>query len=62
VPEWEQIVISKIQIMTEQTANKSISVDDALNKLDNDVNKILEKRRWIMQQKIKNDLTQRSKK
>lgn len=62
VPEWEQIVISKIQIMTEQTANKSMSVDDALKKLDNDVDKILEKRRWIMQQKINNDLNRQQKK
>lgn len=51
IPEWEQIVISKIQTTTEKTAKKSVSVDEALKTLDNDVNTILEKHRWIMQQK-----------
>ena len=54
IPEWEQIVISKIQTTAEKTANKSESVDVALKKLDDDVNQILEKRRWIIQQKEKN--------
>lgn len=53
IPEWEQIVISKIQTTAEKTANKSATVDEALKSLDNDVDKILEKRRWIIQQKSK---------
>lgn len=51
IPEWEQIAISKIQTTAEKTANKSISIDEALKNLDNDVDRILEKRRWIVQQK-----------
>lgn len=51
IPEWEQIVISKIQTTVEKTANKSAGIDEALKSLDNDVNRILEKRRWIVQQK-----------
>lgn len=53
IPEWEQIVISKIQTTVEKTANKSSGVDEALKTLDSDVDRILEKRRWIVQQKTK---------
>lgn len=59
IPEWEQIVISKMQTTAEKTANKSVSIDEALKSMDFDVNKILEKRRWILQHKslqVKNEL------
>lgn len=48
IPEWEQIVFAKIQQYVEQVAAKKINVNDALQQLDDDVNKILEKRRWIL--------------
>ncbi|MFA7419258.1 MAG: sugar ABC transporter substrate-binding protein [Melioribacteraceae bacterium] len=54
IPEWEQIVFQKIQQeMVEPIARKRISIDDALKKLDRDVNNILEKRRYILS--IKHD-------
>ena len=44
IPEWEQIVFQKVQQeMVEPIARKRISIDDALKKLDEDVNKVLEK-------------------
>ena len=52
IPEWEQIVFQKVQQeMVEPIARKRISIDDALKKLDEDVNKILEKRRYILSKK-----------
>jgi multiple sugar transport system substrate-binding protein len=48
IPEWEQIVFGKIQQCAELTAQNKISVDIALKNLDNEVNNILEKRRWIL--------------
>jgi multiple sugar transport system substrate-binding protein len=48
VPEWEQIVFSKVQQYAELTARGVMSVDDALRNLDSDVDKILEKRRWLI--------------
>ena len=54
VTEWEQIAFSKIQQYAEATAGKSMSLDNALKALDADVNKILEKRRWLLKKnKIK---------
>lgn len=52
IPEWEQIVFQKVQQeMVEPIARKRISIDDALKKLDEDVNNILEKRRYILSKK-----------
>jgi multiple sugar transport system substrate-binding protein len=51
IPEWEQIVFQKIQQYAELIARKKMSVDEAMEKLDNDVNNILEKRRWLLNQK-----------
>ncbi|RJQ59314.1 MAG: extracellular solute-binding protein [Stygiobacter sp.] len=52
IPEWEQIVFQKVQQeMVEPIARKRISIDDALKKLDEDVNKVLEKRRYILSKK-----------
>ncbi len=48
IPEWEQIVFSKIQQYAEYTARDKMSVEEAMEKLDNDVNRILEKRRWLV--------------
>jgi multiple sugar transport system substrate-binding protein len=48
VPEWEQIAYSKIQQYAELAARNVLSVDEALKRLDKDVDKILEKRRWLL--------------
>jgi len=48
IPEWEQIVSQKIQQCAELTAQNKESVAIALKNLDAEVNKILEKRRWLM--------------
>jgi len=48
VPEWEQIAFSKIQQYAELAARGVLSVDEALQRLDADVDRILEKRRWII--------------
>lgn len=54
IPEWEQIAFSKVQQYAELAARGVMSVDDALKNLDKDVDRILEKRRWIVEEK-KND-------
>lgn len=46
IPEWEQIVFSKLQQYAEFAARGVMSTDEALKKLDEDANRILEKRRW----------------
>jgi len=51
IPEWEQIAFSKIQQYAELAARNSMSIDEALKNLDKDVDRILEKRRWIVEQK-----------
>jgi multiple sugar transport system substrate-binding protein len=48
VPEWEQIAFSKIQQYAEIAARGDMSVEEALTALDEDVDRILEKRRWLM--------------
>lgn len=48
ITEWEQIVFSKLQQYLEFAARGALTSDEALASLDNDVNKILEKRRWIL--------------
>ncbi|GAB4365845.1 MAG: sugar ABC transporter substrate-binding protein [Calditrichia bacterium] len=48
IPEWEQIAFSKIQQYAEVASRGVMSVDEALEALDRDVNKILEKRRWLL--------------
>ncbi len=47
IPEWEQIVISKIQHYIERLAAQKLSVDETAKKLDEEANNILEKRRWL---------------
>lgn len=51
ITEWEQIAFSKIQQYAEVASRGAMTVDEALNALDNDVNKILEKRRWMLARK-----------
>ncbi len=48
IPEWEQIVFSKLQQYLEFAARGAITIDKALADLDKDVDKILEKRRWML--------------
>jgi|SRR5690554_44323 len=48
VPEWEQIVFSKIQQYAELAARNVLTVDEALKRLDEDADRILEKRRWLL--------------
>lgn len=55
IPEWEQIAFSKVQQYAELAARGVMSVDEALKKLDNDVNRILEKRKWLVENKNTNN-------
>lgn len=48
IPEWEQIVISKIQQYIERLAAQRLSVDETAKKLDEEADNILEKRRWLL--------------
>lgn len=47
VPEWEQIVI-KLQLYVEYLATNTLTVDEALRRFDADVDRMLEKRRWLV--------------
>jgi len=49
IPEWEQIAL-KLQQYVEVTAYGKLSPEQAMQKLDQEVNLILEKRRWLLQQ------------
>jgi multiple sugar transport system substrate-binding protein len=51
IPEWEQIAFAKVQQYAELAARNSMNIDEALKNLDKDVDRILEKRRWIVEQK-----------
>jgi multiple sugar transport system substrate-binding protein len=48
VAEWEQIVI-KLQLYVEYVATQTMTVDEALQKFDGDVDQMLEKRRWLVE-------------
>jgi len=52
IPEWEQIAFYKIQQYAEYAARGAMTVDHALEALDDDVNTILEKRRWLMNRQV----------
>lgn len=54
IPEWEQIAFSKVQQYAEYTARGVMSVDEALKHLDSDVDRILEKRRWLVEKESGN--------
>lgn len=47
VPEWERIA-TKVYEHVDRIIRGSVSVDQALEALDRDVNEILEKRRWML--------------
>lgn len=53
IPEWEQIVFSKLQQYAEFAARGVMTTETALKKMDLDVDRILEKRRWLENQKEK---------
>ncbi len=53
VPEWEHIAYAKLQQYVEQVARKAMTIDEALQRLDKDVNRILEKRRWMIRKNFK---------
>lgn len=48
VPEWEQIVI-KLQLYVEHIATNTMTVDEALRRFDSDTDRMLEKRRWLVE-------------
>lgn len=52
IPEWEQIVFSKLQQYAEFAARGVMSTNEALKKLDEDADRILEKRRWIVENQL----------
>ena len=54
VPEWEQIAFSKVQQYAELAARNVLSVEEALKNLDKDVDRILEKRRWMVEKRKSN--------
>ncbi len=47
IPEWERIA-SRIAYYAELAVRQQLSVDEALAALDRDVDRILEKRRWLL--------------
>jgi multiple sugar transport system substrate-binding protein len=51
IPEWEQIVFSKLQQYAEFAARGVMTTEEALKKLDEDADRILEKRRWLVENK-----------
>ncbi|MEP0860169.1 MAG: sugar ABC transporter substrate-binding protein [Ignavibacterium sp.] len=53
IPEWEQIVFSKLQQYAEFAARGVMTTEEALRKLDEDADRILEKRRWLTSKQIK---------
>jgi len=50
VPEWERIA-TEMRLVGEQVANDRMSVDEAAAELDRRADRILEKRRWMLDQK-----------
>ena len=48
IAEWEQIAFSKLQQYAEYAARGVMTTDEALKHLDEDVDVILEKRRWLL--------------
>ena len=47
IPEWERIA-NKLAYHAERAIRRQVSVDEALAALDRDVDRILEKRRWLL--------------
>ncbi len=53
VPEWEQIAFSLIQRYAEFAARGVYPVDECLRRLDLEVDRVLEKRRWMLAMETK---------
>lgn len=51
IAEWEQIAFSKVQQYAEEAVRGTKNIEDILISLDKDVDKILEKRRWLLSKK-----------
>ena len=47
VPEWERIA-TELRVVAEQAAHGALTVDAAVSELDARADRILEKRRWIL--------------
>jgi len=47
IPEWERIA-SKVSQYVEAAVRDELTIDEALTRLDGDVDAILEKRRWLL--------------
>jgi len=58
IPEWERIATT-ITRYAEAAVRGDLSVDDALAGLDRDVDRILAKRRWLLERARQPDLTRR---
>jgi multiple sugar transport system substrate-binding protein len=51
IPEWERVA-SKLAYHAERAIRRQVSADEALAALDRDVDRILEKRRWLLSRGI----------
>src|SRR3990167_1914496 len=51
VPEWERIA-TEMRLVTEQMVNGQINVEEAATELDRRADKILEKRRWMLDKAV----------
>ena len=51
IPEWERIA-HRIAYYAELTIRRQMNIDEALAALDRDVDRILEKRRWLIRQRF----------
>ena len=49
VPEWERSA-TEMRLVGEQVANGRVTVDQAVEELDRRADRILEKRRWMLDQ------------
>ena len=49
MPEWERIA-TEMRLVGEQVANGRVTVDQAVEELDRRADRILEKRRWMLDQ------------
>lgn len=54
IPEWEQIG-TRVMIRAEEAIRGAVSPDSALAALDRDANRILEKRRWMMEKQAERE-------
>jgi multiple sugar transport system substrate-binding protein len=48
VPEWERIA-TQMRLVAEQAVRGGLSLDDAVRQLDARADRILEKRRWLLE-------------